>query len=212
MAPENADRAVYEQLCANYRAIDDFRMKLLGLLPFATGAGVLLLLKEAKGIGDIVEPWQFLLAAGTLGFLATLGLFSYELHGIKKCGWLISTGKDIEEQRLAIPGPFSTRPQQVGGLIDEPFAASIVYPASLAGWTFLALAAASSVAALVIAIAVFLILFRLSLSLIRDMEADLENREKVQGHAELPREPASPAALLRYLRERRVWWPGRRAG
>src|SRR6266496_268863 len=201
MAPDNADRAVYEQLCANYRAIDDFRMKLLGLLPFATGAGVLLLLKEAEDIGKIVEPWQFLLAAGTLGFLATLGLFSYELHGIKKCGWLICTGKSIEEQRLAIPGPFSTRPKQVGGLIDEPFAASVVYPASLAGWTFLALAAASSIAALVVAIAIFLMFFRLSLSLIRDIEADLENRENIRRHREVPREPTSPAALLRYPRE-----------
>jgi hypothetical protein len=205
MAPENADRAVYEQLCANYRAIDDFRMKLLGLLPFATGAGVLLLLREAKGIGSIVEPWQFLLAAGTLGFLATLGLFSYELHGIKKCGQLICTGKNIEEQRLAIRGPFSTRPQQVGGLIDEPFAASVVYPASLAGWTFLALAAASAVAALIISIAVFLVFFRLSLSLIRDIEVDLGKPEEPR------REPASAVALLRYPLLRRVWWPDRRA-
>ena len=35
-------RTVYREPCTSYRAIDDFRMKLLGLLPLATGAGIFL--------------------------------------------------------------------------------------------------------------------------------------------------------------------------
>ena len=33
-------RTVYRELCSSYRAIDDFRTKLLGFLPLATGAGI----------------------------------------------------------------------------------------------------------------------------------------------------------------------------
>ena len=35
---------VYDRVCESYLAIDDFRMKLLGLLPVATGTGMFLLL------------------------------------------------------------------------------------------------------------------------------------------------------------------------
>jgi hypothetical protein len=36
-------KTVYQQLCESYRAIDDFRAKLLGFLPLATGTGIFLL-------------------------------------------------------------------------------------------------------------------------------------------------------------------------
>jgi hypothetical protein len=36
-------RTAYDQLCVTYRAIDDFRARLLGFLPVATGGGLLLL-------------------------------------------------------------------------------------------------------------------------------------------------------------------------
>ena len=37
-------QAVYDRTCESYHAVDDFRMKLLGPLPIATGSGVFLLL------------------------------------------------------------------------------------------------------------------------------------------------------------------------
>ena len=33
-------RTVYRELCSSYRAIDDFRTKLLGFLPLVTGTGL----------------------------------------------------------------------------------------------------------------------------------------------------------------------------
>ena len=33
---------VYNELCNSYRAIDDFRTKLLGFLPLVTGGGLIL--------------------------------------------------------------------------------------------------------------------------------------------------------------------------
>ena len=31
---------IYDQICTSYHAIDDFRAKLLGLIPLVTGAGI----------------------------------------------------------------------------------------------------------------------------------------------------------------------------
>lgn len=174
--------AVYEQLCQNYRAIDDFRTKLLALLPFATAAGVLVLLKDQIDTNHhhhLHTAQLFLGAIGSFGFLVTLGLFSYELHGMKKCGTLIHLGSEIETFDLRIAdGPFSTRPPRLAGFIDEPFAASVIYPATLAAWVFLALALASDVAALSSAIAVFVVTLGLSQVVIRVMEARLKKESK----------------------------------
>jgi hypothetical protein len=79
-----------------------------------------------------------LLAIGTFGFVIALGLSCYELYGIKRCHSLIETGRNIERD-LGLRGQFQMHPLGVFGLINEPFAAGIVYPAVLAAWTFLAL-------------------------------------------------------------------------
>jgi hypothetical protein len=167
--------AVYEQLCQNYRAIDDFRTKLLGLLPFASAAGVGVLLSGKINTPGDVSPRAFLGAIGIFGCLVTLGLFSYELHGMKKCGWLIRIGGELETEELRTSGPFSTRPRHAAGFIDEPFAASVIYPATLSAWAFLALALTYTVAALVSAIVLFVGAFWLSLRLIRWIEDDIDD-------------------------------------
>jgi hypothetical protein len=124
-------RIVYEQLCQSYRAIDDFRSKLLGFLPFVTGAGVLALLGPL-GVKDntLLRP------VGTFGFLVTLGLFCFEIHGIRKCHALINAGRRLEcRWRIADGGQFYSRPQT---LINEPFAAGVVYPTVGATWVYVA--------------------------------------------------------------------------
>jgi len=92
MADENL-RAVYQELCTSYRAIDDFRAKLLGFLPLATGTGVFLLLTDRA---KIVFMQNFFLPIGAFGFVITLGFFFYELYGIKKCTHLIRAGIKLE--------------------------------------------------------------------------------------------------------------------
>jgi len=137
--PENL-RTVYSELCESYRAIDDFRTKLLGFLPLATGAGLFVLVSD----GDKMDfARQFFRPMGFFGFLITLGLFSYELYGIKKCGRLIRVGKHLEKTGLLIEGQFRWRPREVAGLINESFAAGIIYPVVLAAWMFLALVSTS---------------------------------------------------------------------
>ena len=156
MIDENAARrediaTVYRELCSSYRAIDDFRAKLLGFLPLASGAGIFLLV--SGDIGDRNE--HFLTPVGVFGMLVTLGLFAYEIYGIKRCGALIEAGVRLECSLKVRDGQFRQRPRQVAGLINEPVAAAIIYPAVLAAWMYLALAFLSREVAFGAAVLVF---------------------------------------------------------
>jgi hypothetical protein len=131
--PQEEKLKAYEELCTSYRAIDDFRAKLLGFLPLATGTGIFLLFNNLP-----TKVKAFSLPLGISGFAITLGLLSYEIYGIKKCHALIEAGKHLEDS-LHIDGQFRERPQNVARVINEPFAAGIVYPTVLAAWTYLAL-------------------------------------------------------------------------
>jgi len=136
-SPQDEQLKVYEQLCNSYRAIDDFRSKLLGFLPLATGTGVFLLITDPEKIKFMQGLFQ---PIGAFGFIITLGLFFYELYGIKKCTYLIRAGKALENELNIQNGQFTQRPPGVAILINEPLAAGVIYPAVLAAWTFLALA------------------------------------------------------------------------
>ena len=156
--------SIYQELCNSYRAIDDLRTKLLGILPVVSGAGVLLLFNDALSDTAKLEFLkQFLLPIGAFGFVITLGLFSYELHGIKKCGHLIHVGRQLE-RLLGIEGQFTNRPGRVELLtpslyVNEPVAARIIYSAVLAAWIFVALIFAWPHAAMWVALLVFIIGF-----------------------------------------------------
>jgi len=126
-------RDAYGQLCASYHAIDDFRAKLLGLLPLVTGGGLAI----ATGKGDDVSR-GFLLPLGLLGLVVTAGLYSYEVYGIAKCHALIKAGRSMEDGLGLDRGQFQERPRSVLGLVNEPFAAAIIYPAVGAAWAYLA--------------------------------------------------------------------------
>jgi len=138
-------KAAYQELCGSYHAIDDFRTKLLGFLPLATAGGIVVLLNNPKGLESLDVGMKGLLAAvGAFGGVITLGLFAYELYGIKKCGELILRGKFMERSLLAKTehigdGPFCSRPQNVVWVVNEPFAAGVIYPAVLSAWVFFAL-------------------------------------------------------------------------
>jgi len=133
-------RAAYHELCTSYRAIDDFRAKLLGYLPLATAGGVVVLLRDTQSLESLSKQTQdFLIVTGFFGFLITLGLFSFEIYGIRKCGALIRAGQKLEESLQLDNGQFMSRPQNVARVINEPFAAGVIYPAVLAAWMFLAL-------------------------------------------------------------------------
>jgi hypothetical protein len=151
---------IYTQLCESYRAIDEFRAKLLGYLPLVSGAGIFILVGDKAKVADFR---QFLPAVGLFGIVVTLGLFAYELFGIKKCGALIDAGKRLEDR---FNGQFKARPDRIDRdekvpfvAHNEPFAAAIVYPAVLAAWTYVALVFTSAVVPWVTPLVVFVIGF-----------------------------------------------------
>jgi hypothetical protein len=127
-------RTAYDQLCLSYRAIDDFRAKLLGFLPLVTGGGLVLTTSQANIADEFYTP------IGVFGLAVTLGLFFYEIFGIKKCHALISAGRALETslELKEGQGQFTSRPPDVLRLINEPFAAAIIYPAVMAAWTYIA--------------------------------------------------------------------------
>jgi hypothetical protein len=130
----------YNELCSSYHAIDDFRTKLLGFLPLVTGGGLVLLSGRAEDIRK-----EFFGPVGRSGILVTLGLLAYELFGIKKCHALIQAGKALE-QEMGLPvgemgkpaGQFIRRPNNLLWVVNEPFAAAMIYPTVLAAWSYLA--------------------------------------------------------------------------
>ena len=116
-------RAAYDQLCQSYRAIDDFRAKLLGFLPLVTGGGLVLV---TAGANEAAQ--EFLLPVGLFGLVVTLGLFAFELYGIQKCAALIDAGQQLEASLKLPAGQFMRRPRELLGHINEPFAASMHLP------------------------------------------------------------------------------------
>ena len=133
-------RTAYDQVCTTYHAIDDFRAKLLGFLPLVTGTGVVVLTGERGRV-----RLDFLTPIGVFGIAVTAGLLAYELFGIRKCAALLAVGAELEH-RLRLPvnhrgevsGQFVRRPNNLLGVVNEPFAAATIYPAVLAAWTYLA--------------------------------------------------------------------------
>ena len=142
-APDNDHReAAYNRVCESYHAIDDFRTKLLGLLPVATGTGVFLLLSKnaelaTKTDAEKQQAEPFFQAIGTFGAIFTLGLLMYELFGIKRCHYLIQAGERLEIE-LDVHGQFRGRPPALMKFINEPLASALIYPACMAAWTFVA--------------------------------------------------------------------------
>ena len=164
MSDENL-RTAYQELCTSYHGIDAFRTKLLGFLPLVTGVGLGLLtefLKRSNVFEDTNKtPPSLLVAlgyAGIFGIVVTLGLFAYEIYGIKKCHSLILTGQGMEIG-LGVVGQFRSRPREAFHFINEPFAAAIIYPATLAAWTYVASFFLCPVHARATAIAVFFAFF-----------------------------------------------------
>jgi hypothetical protein len=136
-------RTAYEELCKSYHAIDDFRMKLLGLLPLASLAGVFLLNREALVAGSPASPSKELIAFGTIfAALFTAALFFYELRGIRRCHNLIEEGLHLEKQLGLGHGQFyvctaeHNDPGRITSALNAKFAACTIYSLVFTAWFF----------------------------------------------------------------------------
>jgi hypothetical protein len=82
---------------------------------------------------------EFFAPVGLFGIAVTTGLLAYEVYAISKCHALIEGRKALEHELRLPAAQFTRRPDAVFKVVNEPFAAAVIYPAVLAAWTYLAL-------------------------------------------------------------------------
>jgi hypothetical protein len=126
-------RLAYQEICKSYQSIADTRLKLLGFLPIASGAGIYAVLGDG---GSSIPPFAWV--AGLFGFLVTLGLFFYELRGLQRASTLEQSGRELEVSLGLTNGQFGAQPEgYLGGLVDARAAAWIIYTTVMGGWIYL---------------------------------------------------------------------------
>lgn len=153
----SALESAYREVCESYRAIDDFRMKLLGILPIVSVAGLFAL--DAAGLvrpngapaSSNGDPNEIVAYLSVFAALFSLALFVFEIRGILMCSDLIQTGRCLEE-KLNITGQFCVCAEQrrreaystqwqrrLACHINAKLAASLIYSLVTASWLFVAL-------------------------------------------------------------------------
>lgn len=139
--------ALYQEVCKSYHAVDDFRAKLLGLLPLASSGIFILLGDSLLNPVKKLAVQQYLGPIGLFGFMITFGLFTYEIRGTQRCSALIKLGKKLEDS-LGVVGQFNYRPSDVkvkivpsflGLRLSVTLAGRVIYSSMLAAWLFVAL-------------------------------------------------------------------------
>ena len=133
-------RVVYQEVCNSLHVIDDFRARLLALLPLSSGAGIFLLLETSDG--------SRLGAIGLIGCFISVGLFVYELRGMAVCRHLEHVAERLEKD-MKLEAEGDDRPAR-GQFVDWaprgiPWvpprvwqASLIVYVTVIVGWAYLA--------------------------------------------------------------------------
>jgi hypothetical protein len=141
---EGTSKMLYEEMCRQHDGIQDFRAKLLGFLPFASGVGIFLLVNSNGKPKDFSPD---LLAIGVFGILVTIGLFVYELRGIEKCVALIEAARKLEDRATelspalnGLKGAFQSKPLTLE--MRQP--ALIIYSAVVLAWAYMAAVGAAS--------------------------------------------------------------------
>lgn len=127
--------AAYTEVCRSYHAVDDFRAKLLALLPIVSGGGGIFLLTNETVLKGHLLP------IGLFGVLVTLGLLCFEARGLSNCGHLIEVGKKLEESLELDKGQrqfFALETKKWFGLSRASIAAYTVYLSVLIGWSYVA--------------------------------------------------------------------------
>src|SRR5262245_42555464 len=143
--------SLYQEICKSLHDIDEFRMKLLGLLPLTSLVGIFALGNNSMFATQTVESKRLIGFIGIFAAALTLSLFIYEIRGILRCHDLISRGRDIEEL-LGIKGQFNVCVEEHACkkdavkwtdraiyLFDAKLAACVIYSTVSTAWIFTAM-------------------------------------------------------------------------
>ena len=150
-ATNTAVLGAYQEICKSYHGIDDFRMKLLGLLPLASLVGIFGLSKDSLFAQANPAARHLIAFIGIFAAAFTLALFLYEIRGILRCSDLIRRGREIEGV-LKIRGQFfvcleeheckrtgKTWVERAVSFFDAKLAACVIYSTVFAAWCFMVL-------------------------------------------------------------------------
>ncbi len=96
---------LYQEICKSIHDVDDFRMKLLGLLPLTSLVGIFALGNNSLFATQASESKKLIAFISVFAAALTLSLFIYEIRGILRCHGLILRGGEIEKL-LGVKGQF----------------------------------------------------------------------------------------------------------
>jgi hypothetical protein len=138
---------VYQELCDSYHAIDDFRMKLLGLLPLTSLIGIFGLSSGSLFAKGNEMSQHLITFIGVFAAAFTIALFIYEIRGIFRSSNLIERGRDIEGL-LHVKGQFFVCVEEGKSkkdnrwtkgetdVVNAKLAACVIYSTVFAAWIF----------------------------------------------------------------------------
>ena len=133
---------LYQAICTSYSAVNDWRAKLLGFLPLASGAGIFFLLNTAPSkVGTPGVAPTYFLPIGTVGAVISPGLFIFDIRALNLRGGLIKAGRALERE-MGCVGQFRQRPHSYLHAINDHWGSIFIYLAVIAGWLFLAFGSA----------------------------------------------------------------------
>ena len=121
----------YEQVMAMIRATDDISLKLIGLVPLVSGAGLFSVLFTSNKLEPPIVVLISLFAASL-----TFGLFRWELRNIQRCIRLTKLSEDLEKQvveNLQISVEHA-HDQRMPDKIDKERAEKIIYAVVIFAW------------------------------------------------------------------------------
>lgn len=119
----------YSEICKSYHNVRDMQLKLLTLIPIASGTAVSVVIKVPR---DQVHS----VMVGLVGFALTLGLFLYSLRGTRHADALTAQGSALEKEMHLDVGQFKDRPQEMTWIIGYTTASTLMYVVILTAWGY----------------------------------------------------------------------------
>lgn len=135
MTEDERRRLDYDTTVRVILALADVRFKLLALVPTIAGAAIAIVSRGATAAE--------LVALGTVGFVATVGILVYELRNTQLYDAAVARAGALEAAlELESGGLFGGRPKEGFRLfgafeISHDRALGLVYAAALGGWSYL---------------------------------------------------------------------------
>lgn len=133
-APLETLRLAYSEICKSYHHVRDMQLKLLTLIPIASGTAASLVIRDVPK-PEKIRP-EVIRVVGLLGIGLTLGLFLYSLRGTQHANALSEQGSALEKELELTVGQFKDRPRKWTSIIGYTTASTLIYSVVLLAWAY----------------------------------------------------------------------------